>query len=281
MQRALNAIQMQGNSDDEALEDDLPKIPHHDQPADQPAVPQQPEQPDRLMNISAAAYNGIPSDSTISLLLSIKGSKALALADTGSTNTFLDYKFAVKHNIAMETVQARKVTIAGGGTLILEAVARNCTFLINNQPFTADFRILQLQGSDVIVGVNWFKLYNPVTFDFLARTVTISNGTSVHTFRDHLLPAEQLLISSDECAKLLQQGASGYILLPSEEENSEIAETDTFPVELQSVLTEFQDIFAPPTGLPPHRDSDHQIPLIPGATPPNIRPYRMSHSQKI
>jgi hypothetical protein len=47
------------------------------------------------MNISSAAYNGIPSDSTISLLLAIKGAKALALADTGSTNTFLDYKFSL------------------------------------------------------------------------------------------------------------------------------------------------------------------------------------------
>jgi hypothetical protein len=33
-------------------------------------------------------------------------------------------------------------------------------------------------------------------------------------------------------------------------------------------------------GLPPSRDCDHQIPLISDAKPPNIRPYRMSHSQK-
>jgi hypothetical protein len=113
----------------------------------------------RRQNISSAAYNGIPSDSTIPLFLAIKGAQALALADTRSTNTLLDYKFAVEHNIAMEAVQARKVTVASGGTLISEAIARNCTFFIDNQPFTTDFRILQLQGSDIILGVNWFKLY--------------------------------------------------------------------------------------------------------------------------
>jgi hypothetical protein len=109
-----------------------------------PAIPPQQAQADMLMNISSAAYNGIPIDSTIPLLLAIKGAQALALADTGSTNTLLDYKFAVEHNIAMEAVQARKVTVAGGGTLISEAIARNCTFFIDNQPFTIDFRILQL-----------------------------------------------------------------------------------------------------------------------------------------
>jgi hypothetical protein len=35
-----------------------------------------------------------------------------------------------------------------------------------------------------------------------------------------------------------------------------------------------------PSGLPPKRTCDHHIPLIPGTKPPNIRPYRMSHSQK-
>ena len=35
-----------------------------------------------------------------------------------------------------------------------------------------------------------------------------------------------------------------------------------------------------PSGLPPHRTADHRIPLLPGAKPPNLRPYRMSPKQK-
>jgi hypothetical protein len=68
------------------------------------------------------------------------------------------------------------------------------------------------------------------------------------------------------------------MLLPS----SESTEKNTVPPPeaLQAILTAFHDIFAPPTRLSPHRDSNHNIPLIPGVTPPNIRPYRMSHCQK-
>jgi hypothetical protein len=52
------------------------------------------------------------------------------------------------------------------------------------------------------------------------------------------------------------------------------------PANLQELLEKISDIFQEPSGLPPPRACDHSIPLIPGAKPPNIRPYRMSHSQK-
>jgi hypothetical protein len=47
------------------------------------------------------------------------------------------------------------------------------------------------------------------------------------------------------------------------------------------LLSEFSDIFAEPTGLPPQRSHDHRIPLLPGNAPTNVRPYRYPHFQKI
>jgi hypothetical protein len=232
------------------------------------------------MQISIAAYTGSPSASTISLLLSIQGSQAVALADTGSTNTFLDYNFAVKHNIPMVQAEARTVTVAGGGILTSTAIAPNCSFKIQDKQLCASFRILQLQGSDIILGVNWFKLHNPVTFDFLARTLTLGNKGESQTFQDHLVPDTNLLISADECSKLIDQGATGYLLYSAEEVSESAPSPPSIPDALAAIVEEFQDIFSEPTQLPPHRSADHNIPLIPGAKPPNIRPYRMSHSQK-
>jgi hypothetical protein len=45
---------------------------------------------DNLMQISATLYSGAPSDSTISLMLSLKGGQAVTLAGTGNTNTFMN-----------------------------------------------------------------------------------------------------------------------------------------------------------------------------------------------
>ena len=43
---------------------------------------------------------------------------------------------------------------------------------------------------------------------------------------------------------------------------------------VSKLLKEFESVFVPPTGYPPARQFDHAIPLIPGASPVQVRPYR-------
>lgn len=50
--------------------------------------------------------------------------------------------------------------------------------------------------------------------------------------------------------------------------------------ELQCLLENFEEIFVLPSKSPPSRAHDHQIPLVPGAKPPNIRPYHYGPLQK-
>jgi hypothetical protein len=49
--------------------------------------------------------------------------------------------------------------------------------------------------------------------------------------------------------------------------------------EIQNLLVEFDELFAVPQ-LPPSRQYDHCIRLIPGAVPVNSRPYRYSPFHK-
>jgi hypothetical protein len=49
--------------------------------------------------------------------------------------------------------------------------------------------------------------------------------------------------------------------------------------ELQQLLQQFDDVFAPPE-LPPSRIGDHKIPLIEGAQPFYLRPYHYNSAQK-
>lgn len=46
------------------------------------------------------------------------------------------------------------------------------------------------------------------------------------------------------------------------------------PTEAQALIDQIASLFQEPTELPPSRACDHDIPLIPGARPVNIRPYR-------
>ena len=51
-----------------------------------------------------------------------------------------------------------------------------------------------------------------------------------------------------------------------------------YPVAVREILQDFSDIFPKdlPVGLPPIREVDHRIDLIPGAEPLHRAPYRMS-----
>ncbi|XP_037493403.1 uncharacterized protein LOC119370090 [Jatropha curcas] len=51
-------------------------------------------------------------------------------------------------------------------------------------------------------------------------------------------------------------------------------------IQLQKLLAKFASLFNAPTGLPPSRSCDHRIPLIPGAGPVVVQPYRYPHGQK-
>jgi hypothetical protein len=55
----------------------------------------------------------------------------------------------------------------------------------------------------------------------------------------------------------------------------------SIPLDLQGIIDKHSKVFEDiPRGLPPTRNHDHAIHLIPGSVPPNIRPYRYPYSQK-
>ena len=52
----------------------------------------------------------------------------------------------------------------------------------------------------------------------------------------------------------------------------------TKPPEVQQLIDQFSSLFQPPSGLPPKRSSVHTIPLVPGAQPFRMSPYRYNSS---
>lgn len=52
------------------------------------------------------------------------------------------------------------------------------------------------------------------------------------------------------------------------------------PKDILPLLHQFDDVFQPPTSLPPPREIEHHITLKEGADPVNVRPYRYAHFQK-
>ena len=80
--------------------------------------------------------------------------------------------------------------------------------------------------------------------------------------------------------KLLKKGNHGVVV---QFNAIQVVETKPSPIhpEMQQILNNHLPVFDKPQGLPPSRgEHDHSITLVPGAQPPNVRPYRYPFTQK-
>jgi hypothetical protein len=87
------------------------------------------------------------------------------------------------------------------------------------------------------------------------------------------------VISSNGMKQLLKKGHQGVIaqLFSLDVQTSK----PSIPQYLQRIIDKHSKVFEDiPKGLPTIRNHDHEIHLIPGSVPPNIRPYRYPYTQK-
>ena len=83
-------------------------------------------------------------------------------------------------------------------------------------------------------------------------------------------------ISAMQLSKGISKKQPTYLAALKEEVDAPAMEDA--PRSIERVLEEFKDVMPPelPKKLPPKREVDHKIELVPGATPPAAVPYRMA-----
>jgi transposase InsO family protein len=166
---------------------------------------------------------------------------------------------------------------------------------VNGETITVDgyiFTTIEVEGykkrigmyvadikSEVILGMPWLRDENP-RVNWRDKTVELDYDGTVVKWRgiEDKINVEMQEISAKQTGRALRKGAKIFAVhfrevLKNEETKS--------PKELVEVLEEYADVFPKdlPPGLPPIRDVDHSIDLLPGATPPHRAPYRMSPTE--
>jgi len=118
---------------------------------------------------------------------------------------------------------------------------------------------LDIPHYDMVIGMDWLEEFSPMKVGWARKWMMIpyQNGTMV---------LQGVLPSAPVCTVL-------QLMLV---EASEIPNEDSvqYSPKIKDLLEVFSDVFADPVGLPPSRSCDHTIPLIPGAQPFSIKPYK-------
>ena len=133
----------------------------------------------------------------------------------------------------------------------------------NDCEFTDSFRVLALHNYDGILGMDWLAKHSPMTTHWAQNWIAIDVAGTL-----------TILHGAGE-----QEATHAVLELHLIHEKQPQAPLELTPG-VQSLLDQFAAIFEQPTGLPPRRQYDHQIPLLPGARPVSIRPYRVAPELK-
>jgi hypothetical protein len=207
---------------------------------------------------------------------------ATTLVDTGSDASFISAKFAVKANLKISLVKAATVAAANGKKMCSKTACMDCSYNIQGYQFKSAFRLLELQGYDIILGADWIYAHSPVGLNLRTREFSITKDVlDLITFVDETLPDRNVIISPKKLCKLLKQKAVGAVMVLTGGDNSDQMSQDAaVSPEISTFLQEYEDIFQEPQESPPQRSVGHAITLIEGAKPVNLRQYRLPFHQK-
>ena len=268
----------------DVLEDELA----HDQGnQDTPAThPDPADHPELLhMELSECAFYGAHASLSVQTMKVeglLRNQPVRILLDSGSTHNFLDSRLAKKWGWLLDSTLVFEVMIANGEHIQGNGCYQDVLLSLGGYNCSTKMFPLPLGGCDLVLGVHRLSSINPVLWDFHFLTLEFSAGG--HTYKlHHSVPHTPLVqeISVHQMDKEVVDSNMGLLLYSMASDKIEASDLTPLQLQqLQSVLVQFEDVFAVHVALPPPRDHDHQIPLILGAKPPNIRPYHYGPLQK-
>lgn len=126
-----------------------------------------------------------------------------------------------------------------------------------------------------MLGVQWLPSVSPVLWDFQQLTLEFDQANIHYKLVHQSLHVPTIQeVSLQHIDRELSNFNLTLILYSIKSQKLEASNLNPMQLqELQALLQRFELVFTLPITLPPYRIHDHQIPLVPGAKPPNIKPY--------
>lgn len=128
--------------------------------------------------------------------------------------------------------------------------------------------------------MDWLEHHNP-DIDRVEKTLKLQSAAGTVLLKGHKSVGIQCsAISVSELETICRTGSPAN-LIHVYAINGEVQIEEIIPEEIQHLLSQFHYVCEEPTELPPRRECDQRIPLMPGAQPVNLRAYRHKPELKL
>uniref|UniRef100_A0A2N9GX41 Reverse transcriptase n=1 Tax=Fagus sylvatica TaxID=28930 RepID=A0A2N9GX41_FAGSY len=215
------------------------------------------------------------TDTVVTGILPLFSTPARVLFDPGSTHSFISCGFVRNIARSPEPLEYElSVSTPLGDTLMSNLVLKSCMFCIEGRELSADLVLLGMHDFDVILGMNWLAAYHASVDCFEKEVVFRPPGELEFRFKGSRLPSLPHMISALRANRLLRKGCRGFLASVVDLQKKEL-EIEDIPV-----VREFPDVFPEDLpGLPPDREVEFSIDLVPGTAPISKAPYRMAPAE--
>ncbi|GJV63976.1 putative nucleotidyltransferase, ribonuclease H [Tanacetum coccineum] len=209
---------------------------------------------------------------TITGILYIDDRTVFVLFDTGATHSIISTTFAKKLNMTPTPLIERIIiSTPMKNHMLIDHEYVNCPLRFDDRIRPANLLPIHMFDFDVILGMDWLASHR-ATIDCYARTVIFGNVRQPEFVYHGSSPLKSVkLISAMKARTLISHGCQGFL--------ASVMDTslESPNIENLSVVREFADVFPDELpGLPPAREIEFGIELIPGAEPISKAPYRMA-----
>ena len=131
----------------------------------------------------------------------------------------------------------------------------------------------------MVLGMDWLEQHSPMWIHWKRKLLWFSyqgSRISLKGITDTLSSCPKVKVS--KLQGLLRKGGIAQLIHLCQVPPP--LSPDMIPVQVQQLVDSQAHLFQDPDSLPPPREFDHHIPLIPGVKPVNVKPYRYSPTQK-
>lgn len=187
------------------------------------------------------------------------GRKVHVLIDSGATHNFIHPQLLKGTRLPVHHFAPLNVSLASGAKMQTKGEVRA---ELNLQGYNCanDYYILPVTGCEIVLGASWLKSLGDILWNFETMKMKFTVSQQEYCLQGELSSESKVigckamtrLLRNEKEAMLIQVQATG-VKLPSQKP----------PANIKRLMEKYAELFEAPTSLPPARQQDHNIELLP------------------